>query len=96
MNYELAKKLKDAGFLQLTKGRFVEAPLHDGINVFLKQEDVFIYAPTLEELIEACGKDFFNVTFTGETYSASGMRIGVSGKTPSEAVANLWLKLNKK
>lgn len=61
--------------------------------------------PTLEELIEACGEivlwknkdvwcaDFFNGE--GETYIDQYFS-GEEGKSPTEAVAKLWLSLNKK
>ena len=58
-----------------------------------------IYFPFLEELIEACGKDFNFVCrnkdtgqFGAETFS--GIVI-TKCKTSDEAVANLWLALNK-
>ena len=82
MNYETAKELKDAGY-DLNKA-------------------------SLEELIEACGEEFVLTNECGmwEAWSGSTsemVRMGeasakfeVEGKTPSEAVAKLWLALNKK
>lgn len=70
MDYELALKLRKAGFPH--------------------------YIPTLEKLIEACG-DFAalckasNGSWTAESWSDHE----VTGPTPIEAVANLWLALNK-
>jgi len=56
-----------------------------------------VYAPILEELIEACGgkaRMFLNTEDgTGWAYAVDG--IGVGGRTLKEAVANLWLKLNE-
>jgi len=69
-----------------------------------------VYVPTLSELIEACGDReknydqpfFLNFVYkdrwdTG--YSSQGndpfTPIEVSGSTPEEAVANLWLAINK-
>ena len=89
MDYELALKLKNAGFPMPNRVRFDPLGMVD-----LKGKDE-VWIPTLEELIEACGKDLFSLTFTGETYSAGGARIIISGETPSEAVADLWLELNK-
>lgn len=45
MNYELAKQLKDAGFPQGRKGQIIETNMGD--------RDTFVYAPALEELIDA-------------------------------------------
>jgi len=55
--------------------------------------------PTLSELIEACGPDFFQLTLGSGTWWAEADVIGtdrVMGETPEEAVARLWLALNKK
>lgn len=56
--------------------------------------------PTLEELIEACGEGFHKLSKTGvwSTYGArsnGAVEIEV-GANPTEAVARLWLALNKK
>jgi hypothetical protein len=93
MNYELAKKLKDAGFPQYEPNGFPGIMNPDG--------DKAVYYPTLSKLIESCGDDF------KEMYRAdkSGKSIWVAkccdnsshvgeGSTPEEAVANLWLALN--
>ncbi len=136
MNYELAKKLKDAGFPQ--KDLYKECPhgvpqttamiehavngegaLHpecaDGSNA--------VYRPTLEELIDACGKDghlFLNLfhecpdgdegweavaekdaathaprRVSGRESVKNYIETSGHGKTPIDAVANLWLKLNE-
>lgn len=126
MNYELACELKDAGFPQkwndgcsffkedgalVTPVRKTNAPINEmwgGAKL-----------PTLEELIEACGKRFLWVQQTeeGEWEALSRsepptkeekeqaerrgkrpmahMSIG-KGSTPTEAVARLYLSLNKK
>jgi len=94
ITYELAKKLKEAGF---------------------KSKDN-AYIPTLEELIEACGKETFTLwnynkkwfcglrtimkkdtgCFTDTHTLIIDYEDYVIGNSPEEAVANLWLKLNKK
>ena len=59
----------------------------------------FVSIPTLSELIEACGEGFNDLNHSGghrNWYARSGVSIIVSGKTPEEAVAKLWLALNKK
>lgn len=86
MDYELAKQLKDADFPYKTV-------FEDG--------ELRKYPPTLEELIEACGTWFQSLTYNKSqdnwTARYASMVIKEStGKTPTEAVARLWLKLNKK
>lgn len=90
MKYELAKSLKDAGWKFPT---------------FSDGEEVLV-APTLEELIGACGDGFQALIYKGiEIWLADGgERIGgiygnehlLQAKTPTEAVARLWIALNPK
>lgn len=105
LSYELAKHLKDARFPQGVHGSYIDFTgkySHSGDH-----SDLF-YCPTLEELIEACVQDdeYFKLSWLGgakhwEAYF--GATIGFpdrknekgQGKTPSEAVAKLWLQLNK-
>ena len=101
MNYELAKELKDAGFPQTAgNGGWVEDELKTMGDV---------YAPTLSELVEACGDGFGGLLKVFEKFQAMGgileksehegqgrYSICVLGATPEEAVARLWLALNKK
>lgn len=99
MNYELAKKLKDAGFKQGGDGGRIHA---DGCN-WKDFPCAQPYTPTLSELIEACvgiGRNF-NMSYKIEkgTWRATSYydkTIQGNGSTPEEAVANLWLALNKK
>jgi hypothetical protein len=93
MNYELAKKLKDAGF-----------PIQEWIQH--KDGSRQPYLPTLSELIEACS-EFSSLTksprntwytakqqgYPNNTYE---LVVGDEYPTPEEAVANLWLALNSK
>ena len=51
MDYDLAESLMDAGFPQIGKGRLI-GPL----NKLVWRSGDRVYVPTLEELIEACGK----------------------------------------
>ena len=119
INYELAKKLKEAGFPQ-NNSEFYYSP-YILINSEMKEPEFVLHyklsplhsdycgtkgsisCPTLSELIEACGGGFQKLEKV-ETWSAywcpkdddgSGLKIE-SGKTPEEAVANLWLELNGK
>jgi hypothetical protein len=88
MNYELAKQLKEAGF-----------PETD----CLCGSDYGDH-PSLSELIEACGdnhfeleRDWFNGTDKWRAlYWFEGNVKSGFGSTPEEAVAKLWIALNKK
>jgi hypothetical protein len=100
MTYELARKLKDAGFPQTkTDGTF-----RNGHYVVEGKEPCF--DPTLTELIEACGDDFYSLVYGldddwrcyseasfGELFGLS-MKTG-EGSSPEEAVAKLWLALHQ-
>jgi len=108
MEYELAKQLKDAGFPQkYIRGQTMYDPSvepdKDGI-IPNDTEEVFI--PTLSELIDACGDKFGSLVrqephpayykFGFTAYPSQWQLIDEGiGKTPEEAVANLWLALNK-
>lgn len=91
MDYETAKKLKDAGFPD------------DKIEVDWKDPNNVIH-PTLSELIEACGENFSALEVyredwvEWEAYQRNYGTPNISGKgsTPEIAVATLWLELNKK
>lgn len=94
MNYEFAKELKAAGWPHHT----------DRCSNICQNEHI----PTLSELIEACG-DGFNGLDREEMYNdgnlvnvrwmarptQKGAEV-VYAPTPEEAVARLWLALNKK
>lgn len=90
--WELALKLKEAGFRQDT-------------DVILAYDGEVISCPTLSELIEACGDKFASLTREVQTstfktegwvsYLYDSILEG-KGSTPEEAVANLWLALNTK
>ncbi len=96
MNYELAKKLKNAGFPQ--KGmdcNWITNP---------EAELEEIYVPTLSELIEACGDKFYGIhrmvsgIWIAFMYDIedSSRQVEAPGSTPEEAVALLWLELQNK
>lgn len=92
ISYELAKKLREAGFPNLQS----------------RNDDVLLdYAEsiTLEELIDACGDKFSYLSKKHGGWQANSIFIVKDnvagqeewiGKTSLEAVANLWLALNKK
>jgi hypothetical protein len=107
MNYELAKELKAAGFP--LKQIYAGAPVTAGQNT-ISIGDIEYEIPTLPELIEACPKQMGAATFVlssskqGREWVACyfdfgtnrGAELNETGKTPEEAVARLWLALNKR
>ncbi len=100
MNYELAKKLKEAGFKQSGKGKVWYTSSEDREQYFFDGEFEIrpVYIPTLSELIEACGEeDLILKCIVKENWTAEKLtgEYGI-GNTAEEAVANLWLELNKK
>lgn len=110
MKYELAKELKDAGFPQNGIGikthYCLECKKGALATKCFKHEKEFISHPTLSELIEACGEsgeytgfelDWSkkNDLWTARLLSLADNPMAV-GSTPEEAVAHLWLALNKK
>lgn len=96
ISYELAKELKKAGFV------FDECNLHDctyvGASLDAENGKNYHY-PTLEELIEMCKEDFYllQMDTDGEWWAASrsGDAFNSYGLTPADAVARLWIALNK-
>jgi hypothetical protein len=106
MLQELARQLNGAGFpniqdLQHRQGREFLTP-DGGISIYsvgevAPTENWFI--PTLFELIAACGEKFFSLILDCGKWRCTAL--GYEGyddlySTPSEAVAGLWLALNKK
>ena len=104
MEYKLAKELKDAGFPQADPNQAFNVGTFQYIGDNSNKETL-CYIPTLSELIEACGDKFDALgkcKDDGMSKIVDGW-IAVDednkrrwGKTPEEAVANLWLALNKK
>jgi len=106
IDYELAKQLKDAGFPQDTDDMHrCIAPDGNilGINHSGDDARASCYFPTLSELIEACRERFISLHNLGlgnwEAEAFKNLiptgRLHEIGSTPEEAVAHLWLKLNK-
>jgi len=104
MDYELAKRLKEAGFPFKNWCPGIGTEEHS-----LKNCNGY---PALEELISACGDDFLSLVYGAnpphlKRWVAQGFYINTEGKRrelwdskwyefPEEAVANLWISLNKK
>ncbi len=105
MDYKLAKELKEAGFPFPWEdgdgGKFIEHPtlselieacgeefdcLERNTNLMATSEGVVAWAATGSPIVQECPEcklDVFQDRIT-------------MGKTPEEAVARLWLKLQKK
>ncbi len=100
MEYKLAKELEDAGFKTgklkyLNKGEYA---IKEGVGE--------AYAPTLAELIDACGEDCDRLMRVGENndmwiahpqpnWIRDNKCFLKAGKTPEIAVARLYLALNE-
>ena len=107
MTYELAKELKDKGFVFRTMEEYMNTP-----HVYTSFNDKDLAFPTLSELIEACGKyivlrqeDFGWIAYhdnssfkncVGLNAIDVFMTDSASGDTPEEAVSRLWIEINKK
>lgn len=106
MDYELAEELKKAGFKQNQDYPREDAYVEGG-NVTTQHGDeltTIAYSPSLSELMEACGDGFDTLYRTNGRWYAIGYtgakRIDIDGieldcNSPEEAVARLWLELNK-
>ncbi len=119
IEYELAKKLKDAGFpIEWKNPRNTVHHTKTVVGISVGTDNISV--PTLSELIEACGDGIFELLRQSEWHRnetgfiwiatladvskmthLSFSQVGNSmvksgGSTPEEAVANLWLELNKK
>lgn len=97
ISYELAKELKEGGFpMKMTDH---ELCAYQQTEIF---DGVCHHVPTLSELIEACGNDFDHLEKDMELslWRARSWKgttpIIECGSTTEEAVARLWLFLNKK
>ena len=100
MEYELAKELKDNGFEPDHNSENYDNSNFYGVELGTD----FVYDPSLSELIEACGEKFVSLN---KVIDPKGWSCDIEntdgaiddetfGKTPEEAVARLWLALNKK
>ncbi len=84
----------DNGVL-INKARYTSIFRKDWV---LSKEGLYatVYIPTLHELIKMCGDEFMSLEYGRSGWFAVALPTNmISGKTPEEAVANLWLELNK-
>lgn len=90
MDYNLAKKLKDAGF------PYKDVP-HRAVGTEINGKADFVFEPSFDELIEAfSNSEFFELSKLSDGWGCNDHYVACMDKTPKEAVANLWLELNKK
>ena len=91
---------KDLSFKEAQKAHFFLDERMRGTPETELEVKKLIAIPLLSELIEACGEMFINLnhdTALKEEWFASGCDdVSAFGSTPEEAVANLWLEINKK
>jgi len=97
VDYQLAHDLRDAGFPQIGRGTQIGPS-----DKLVWRAGDRVYMPTLSELIEACGKRFWMLEacdLEAGNWHASGYAAAkiedAYGSSPDEAVARLWLALNK-
>jgi len=102
MTYKNCKELKDAGFPQ--DGDNITSFQGEAETVYVNSIDSgsndYCYVPTLSELIEACGGNLDGIMKSKGEWVAMKDRYKSSGEcffgsTPEEAVARLWIELNK-
>lgn len=103
ISYELVKQLKDAGFpFKECKIISLDTDCDRETIRFSEEEDKYFHIPSISELIEACGD---NINMMNKVYSITGSPSWIVGRyggidakadTLEEAVAKLWLALNKK
>ena len=91
ISFELARKLKDAGFPQSELARAQQEAGYDYVSM-----------PTLSTLIEACGADFGALGREADCWVAceyvserGTWENAHEGQTPEDAVARLWLSLDE-
>ena len=108
IDYKLAKQLKEAGFLQKGKSGEHWAKGYQGgkrttfiaCSMMCGSKDE-CYTPSLSELIDACGMEFWilenlnNGMWVAKAIDREGKEILIKSKTPKEAAAKLYIKLNK-
>lgn len=80
--------------------------IHDGYTDNALDDKQLTFIPTLSELFEACGEDFASLIRKNGGWEANSKffvdKEGIAsahnwiGSTPEEAVARLYLQLNKK
>lgn len=93
---DLLSKLIDAEFpfAPMDRGAIITYELSEGKTTVTSTK-----MPSLSQLIEECGQKLWGLTRHGNIWQTNwkdGMAGETAGKTPEEAVARLWLAINKK
>ena len=88
MEFELAQLLESAGWPQGGTGKWVVDPA----GIVGRRR---VYQPTLEELIEGCGRHLIALQRGAGGWTANALNAVAKGRTPAEAVAHLWLQLEE-
>lgn len=104
MKEELAQQLKDAGFPGIKIGEYFSHRVGSHSDDYGGDSDYPCHCndnhfPTLSELIEECRDGFCELTrydVGWRAYKNTSNFVTGEGATPEEAVAHLWLELNKK
>ena len=87
MDFHLAQQLEAAGWPQGGSGKWIVDPT----SLVGRHR---VYEPTLEELFEACGRQLTALRqWDAARWTATASSYEASGTTPSQAIANLWLRL---
>src|SRR6267378_5416645 len=91
ISYQLARKLRDAGFPQSELARAQQKAGYDYVSM-----------PTLSTLIEACAENFGALGRESNCWLACGYisergewKNAHKGESPEEAVARLWLSIDQ-
>lgn len=102
ISYELAIKLKEAGFPQTSPREVycIECKEEAMYARCYKHQKEYIVYPTLSELIESCGDDFIGLMRSDDLKEwralcpiEIGINVAYDASSAEEAVANLWLTL---
>ena len=101
ISYELALRLKNAGFPQPNWKEVEGRNFIEKYYLWKTKNKERIFMPTLSELIEACGVPISIHGFKNDYWSVkngtdSSKGIITEGLTFEMAVANLWLALHEK
>lgn len=110
IDYKLAKELKEVGFPQEGNIMIIENGdiiLHSYDHCYCPRcqgYEEFCIIPTLSELIEACGEEFGGISkelnyfrcWSKSDLKKHIIKIYTNGSTTEEAVAKLYIALNKK
>lgn len=103
MTYELAKELKDAGFPQFSGDLLWDSEKAEHYTVPTLSELIEAcrtVEPVFELMTGSSGTHPTNYWYAGAGKHpgarVSGRKFNAGGHTPEEAVARLWLTLNKK